>query len=444
MTIYTVTIPLKNEIPVAQLQLILEKNIGAEYEKIELDNILGFRTKNGEWSNDFILVCTGDKKSLIIALSAPCDRMPDEIICHIPKLVTSLCNEKPFPIETEYLTSVGEPVDINLSPKFQSKCIEMFCGRGQGALPMVYISCLPFNYENKKYAVDPDRMAKKFTGLACVVTEDSLKTSYELRDATDGRKVYRGYVGIYYPHVKAYDLFELREGESAEQLESRVFDSIRQWWINASDSEYSWNRLSVLREKQAATAEKGEAKELIAAFESELSEARADNERLRTELQTEKDRRSAAEMKAERLSYAMQGKSKGCLLESPDFDEWYIGEFSDMVVNILKTELAQRTSEENRAYEVLSALIEKNPIIGNGEKLFAEMTAAIREADSTDKLLNALMRHDWRLIVKSPHIKLHFKGNPRYFATMAVTPSDYREKDNFISEIMNKINPKKG
>ena len=89
-------------------------------------------------------------------------------------------------------------------------------------------------------------------------------------------------------------------------------------------------------------------------------------------------------------------------------------------------------------------MLSKNPIIGDGGKALEDMAVAIREAESKEKLLSTLTRHGWVIISKAPHIKIHYRGNPRYFATLAASLSDKREKNNFISDIMKKINPYKG
>lgn len=446
MIVYTVKIPIKKDIAVERIQTIIDKHSNAT-ELIELvngeDKILAYRALQGEWQSDIIFVASQNGKSITVNLNAPCERMPGDIAIQLPKLIATLYNAVPFPVESGYITSLAQPVDINLSDNFQNKCIEMFCGRGQGALPMIYVSRLP-RYIESTYAVDPERLAKVCAGLACVVTEDSAKTSYYLSEKTEKRNLFNGYIGVYYPHIKAYDYYSLRQDESAEQLEYRIFNSVRTWWLNSVESEYTWNRLQIIKETQTAREERGEAERLIAAFEQEISDSAAENERLRYELQMEKDRRFAAEKELEWLRPAVQSKSKGCLLEQPNFEEWYAGEFGDITIGILKSELIYRTFAESRTAEILSALLEKNPIVGEGERILDEMTTAIREADSTEKMLSVLIRYGWEVVSKVPHIKLHYKGNSKYCSTLANSPSDKREKENFISDIMKMIDPRKG
>jgi hypothetical protein len=450
MVIYTVTIPIKKEVTAERMRGLMTKHGGeAESKAVELQDgenaILAYRTEQGEFQIDLIFVEAKDRKRLTVSLNAPCERAAHEIVRSIPRIVKALYDEKPFPIEPHYLTCVGSSIGVSLSPDFKGKVINMICGKGQGALPMVYISKLPYydDPDNKEYIVSPDRLAQLCSGIACVVKEDEKGVSYELSNATEKRSPIKGFIRVYYPHVGVYDSFATWEAEDAETLEYKIFDVVRKWWLNSAEHEYTWSRLQLIKERQLATNEKGAATALIAAFEADMESAIDENTRLKNELETEKNKRVAAERERDNLQLRVQNKSKGCLIEMPEIDEWYVSEFTDTILGILKHTQTQLLPE-NRAAEIIDEILRRNPILGKGDELFEELRRDMLEADSTEKLINAMKRHGFVLISEAPHNKLHYRGNPRYFATIANSPSDKRQKENTISDIMKKINPNKG
>ena len=166
------------------------------------------------------------------------------------------------------------------------------------------------------------------------------------------------------------------------------------------------------------------------------------NDKLKRELQSEKTKNFALEQEVERLKLLFENRKNGCLLIIPNLVEWCVGEFSDLIVEMVKLELKHRTPIANRKAEILSAILEVNQTLGESERFFEKVKVDIRKADTTEKLTRVLEDCGFEIISKSPHIKAHFKGNPQYCITVA-TSSGSNQKEKLISEITKILDAKK-
>ncbi|MDR2202427.1 MAG: hypothetical protein LBP26_06710 [Clostridiales bacterium] len=451
MIVYTVNIPLKKEFDNERLKQLVRKYASDFTNNIELCDgknvIFAGRLDEKEWTSDFILVLSQEKKLLTVNLNAVVDREPIDIIKHIPKFVAKLFCDKDFPIEPGYLTSLGEPIGFDTSDILQNKVIETMCGRGQGALPMIYISKLQNKSDDRDYAVDPAHLAQTCAALACVVTEDSKRTSYKLKAKTKGRNAFNGYIRVYYPYIEKYHEILPLFDDNDKKTETNVFDILRRWWLDkTSENEYTWNRLQILREIQIAKEEKGETEALIAAFEKESQDKDNEIERLKGELRSEKDARYIVENENTNLLELLHNKEKKtnriCLLEKPDFEEWYRGEFSAVIRSILEKENNNQTLKGSRKDEILTAIINQNPISREAQdekSKFDKIKVDIKKADNEEKQIKILEQFGLAVTSENKHYKLRYKSP--YSMTLAKSAGDKRATENTIHDFLNKINP---
>jgi len=63
-------------------------------------------------------------------------------------------------------------------------------------------------------------MAQQLSGVAHVFQEYDKNTSLKLKEATDSKNAYNGYVGIYFPKSKHHELFSRDQFKNNDELNS--------------------------------------------------------------------------------------------------------------------------------------------------------------------------------------------------------------------------------
>ena len=397
MTVYSIKIPFKSESDTARLRAVIEADLAA-CETIEVHDdgkdIVGYHVRQDEWETDVILVDSETEKYMTVEVGAPCDRAPKEIAEHVPPLVGALFREKQFPIRPDYLTSLGEPVPMDLSDNFRDKCIEMMRGGGQGALPLVYVSRLSAR-EGNGFLVDPQRLAETCVGLACVVTGETGSAAYALKKQTGGRNVFNGYIAVYLPHTDKYTTVKPEDGETAESICFRVFDIVRKWHISsASENEYSRSRLLTLRDGD-------EVRQLRASLERDIDATAAKNRELKqkleaqqTEINSLKQENYQLRMRCESMSAGKNKEAEQGLLTSCGVRQAHEWEEYDLLVTAL-TRYEKNAQPDTRAKKLAAALLEKNPC-RNYEKYGKEMYEALRRIFRESPEINAAAESELR------------------------------------------------
>ena len=391
------------------------------------------------WTNDCILLCENGKKSLLVQLN--CTRIDyNTQLPHIHKphivrmfVENGLCrDDNGIPITDTPIESDTEHYKL---------CTEIISGTYDYSMPVVYIS-----YDHRgKIAIKPEYLAQKLSGVAHVFVEKNDKTSQKLKKDTDGKNVYNGYAGIYFPNSKLCQRYGIENyNNDVKEMTNEIIRSVWKALINRLDSStYDWNQIVALQARQKmnewqdiSAQDRKELDEYMDTFDQEnkglrekIDELNRQNYSLRAQLST--------------CMAAMNDASDAnCFYRSGAEPELYAGERNDLLYSIL-SQVQDKFSVNSRAQTIIQSLLEANPRQGECAKIISTVRNILgngAKLSKTDKgKLSAL---GFSIDEDGPHYKLVFHDS-RYMVTLPKTPSDHREGKNLISHICNVIDVEK-
>jgi len=130
---------------------------------------------------------------------------------------------------------------ILMTPELIPICGKIMQGNGQITMPVVYIS-----HDYWPLDIDTAGLAKELQGLAHVLVEQDTATSMALKEASNGRNVYRGYIGLYFPGASYCRKFNLTE-ISGEQACNEIIDIVKSTLLNKADAaRYTWEEIKAM------------------------------------------------------------------------------------------------------------------------------------------------------------------------------------------------------
>lgn len=319
-------------------------------------------------------------------------------------------------------------------------CAQIMQGKGQITMPVVYIS-----HDYWPLDIDAGALARKLQGLAHVLVEKDNATSMALKEASDGKNVYRGYVGLYFPGASYYRKFNPIE-TSGENVCKEIIDTVRETLLNRADAaRYTWEEIKAMQGRQKVgklQVDKAELGEMRQWYETFMGE----NDRLEQELASEKAVKAKLFEENQRLHAILDGyKNTDCreqptVIKAGKEKDLYPGEQADLVIEILRQRL-KSLDADSRPFQIIESLLKGNKENGTVKKI----REAIRRAFSDGGNINSkaakreLESVGFSISKDGKHYKLVFADNPQYTFTASVTPSDHRTGDNETSEIVRKL-----
>jgi hypothetical protein len=313
-------------------------------------------------------------------------------------------------------------------------------------LPIVYAStvsgCLG-------YEIGAAELARDLCGIAHVIEEKDNTIAYELKEKTNGKNPYNGYVGLFVKERASKMLRNATNNQSG--FEERVFDEAQSARAQQVDGMRLSGRLDipdfdcVAHRFEQDMAVNAEAERFAGNFDSENVRLKDENKRFQVrnnELEQEN-----RDVKAECLQYKeafnQNRGDKGNLIApanaSDSIAEFFVGEQSDLIITILESALRD-VDKEHRDYELLTAILAKNKIKGNGLKMLDELKQVFKDGERIgEREMTQLKRLGFELVSDNTHYKMVYKGNPKYCFTLEKTPSDYRYTGNIVSDITKKL-----
>ncbi len=329
---------------------------------------------------------------------------------------------------------------ISMTRELIPVCGQIMQGKGRITMPVIYIS-----HDYWPLDIDAKGLAHELQGLAHVLVEEDHETSLALKEASNGKNVYRGYIGLYFPGAYYCRRFNLAE-MPGEQVCSEIIGVVKASLLNKADAaRYTWEEIKAMQGRQKVgklqvdKAELGEMKEWYATFMDE-------NERLEKELASEKESKAKLFDENQRLHGILDGYRKADRREQPAIvragkeKDLYPGEQADLLMEILRQRLSS-LEINSRPYEIIESVLKANKANGNGGKIQETIRRVL--SDGGDINSGAAKRElesiGFSVTKDGKHYKLVFAENPRYSFTVSVTPSDYRTGQNEISEICGKL-----
>lgn len=305
-------------------------------------------------------------------------------------------------------------------------------GAAQNKLPIVYVSS---GFDGRP-AIDAAELAPHVSGLAHVVVEPSRGFSAALRGLVDGRNVYGGTVGVYWPRSRARKSYYLSIFDNDPRaLQRAISDDLRTalsnrrlssgcTWAHLQE-ELSRFRVNLLRDQGSSSLN-----DYVEAFDTEL---RAKEQRL---LEAEEEiQRLNSEIRRLSASNSSNAHGNSGVLSFGKEHDLYPSEVRNVVISVLESSLPS-LRQNGRREHIVRDLIGANPVSSEPTELEREIKAALRDYRSMDaKVRAALVRMGFAVSDEGKHVKVTFRGDPRYMFVLPKTSSDHRAGKNAASDI---------
>lgn len=293
-------------------------------------------------------------------------------------------------------------------------------------LPIVYIS----RSFNNGIEINPFFLAKSLGGLAHIILEPSREFSRRLQISTEGRNVYGGHVGIYWPDGVRH-LYSRGNLEHDSQFRKRIVSDLRSAILHRRPlRRCAWSTIEAQVARFAIqnlrSSGSNELTDYIVAFDVEMKAkaeqiAQADQEILQLREQL---RRTASQRVEPAQSVLMTNEQ-----------ELVDGEFNTILAEALDDSISRVPVKSRRAH-VLTAFryhIVNNNKLQERRKLLKESLRNYRTM--TKPIQSALEELGFSISDDGKHYKLIYLGDPRYTFPLPKTGSDHRGGLNAASDI---------
>ena len=425
------------------------KAIGTEYENLndksavhlkdEYCQIDTFRTDNDSgaftlfkfeqlyyeqlWITEIILKATDAANTLYIHVECNGDTTRFE---KVPIIRTDII--RAF-VNSKYIAPTEIP--ITSQPVYTTEEMKDIIADGANgnynlSMPMVFATKI---FDSAGYEIDIDNLARRLAGMAYIVAENEDGYARSLKEKTNGSNPYNRHVAIYYPGRGKSKNLTPRSTLGWGTLDKMILNEVAQYMTAQVDAEApTWKELHVER----MTDEVKVKSELLDEFDAE-------NESLEERLKKAQQRIQTMQARIEMLEQGQRSGEGGGLLNITDNKEFYDYEQYDLIMTILTNALQNYTSD-TRAYELLSAIIENNPIKGYGKEIFERIKQIFARGEGIgNKEFAELKELGFEVVSEKNHYKIVFQGDERYWFPISKTPSDARSGKNLASDIIKKI-----
>lgn len=387
------------------------------------------------WTNDYILTKNKNNRILSAQLYSETEKITDKFPNEFnrPYLLKKIIKDGFGGIDNglkicDRFTYIEEDKIDLISNIINSKVEYM--------MPVVYVST---SFFDGKHKVNCSELAKDLAGVAHVLVEKNYRTSQLLKELTDGRNPYDGAIQIYYGKDYSNRIipsFYKNGNQIRYEISNAVYSRLI---LGKIDDSLSWNKIQY----NHLQLKNKEDKDLIELSENILkdTEENLKNAKLRIEdLEDEINRLNYKLQSYEHRFNQEANKKTNINLKTQEID-LYDGELNDVVLKVIKQEVDKMSSDPNqkerRKFHILTDLLQQNIISQIPEKIVDEISKALGDSKSLSKKQRRALNDNGFEIVDGDHYKLIYKGDPKYSFTLAKTSSDYRSKENLISEIKN-------
>ncbi len=409
-------------------------------ERVELSACrLSKRGADALWISDCVFLQEGGGKSLLIQLS--CDSLL--FSAQLPRVhkpyIVRMFVEGGYCRDDAGIPVTDEPLEAD--GDYFETCAAIMRGEYPNTMPVVYLSA---DYWDKT-ALNPGYMARQLSGVAHVFYEKSRATARRLREATGGVNAHSGYVGVYFPGTALCQKHALDNTGDFRRMSAAVIESVWKALVNRLDASLcNWNQILVLQARQRMLRWQGdsaEAKEELAYFMSTFDE---ENKSLREQIDELNQETYSLQAQLDALRAASRETKGGEGFFRPgEEQELYPSERSDLLRSIL-SQVQTRFEKDSRADVLIQSMLDANPRGGECRKTVATVRAVLTGGGRLSGSDKSRLRAAGFVIEEGgSHLKLTFRGDPRYLFTLACTPSDHRGGSNIVSDICRALDVEK-
>lgn len=296
-------------------------------------------------------------------------------------------------------------------------------GKTRTMLPLVVVSA----YDNWELPIDPGVFARLVVCRAHVVSINDVSAARRIETACSIRMGAVTVLGAR-PLLYTVDAFENEE---------TMINEISKTLYTGRNLLYPGTWTEVLEEKMKAAVMIPLAEEKEDSDHEELVRI-AEKESENWKEKYAQSERKCASLKAEldglKKSMAVAGMG---ILERGKEEDYYPDEAKELIIKVLKKAIP---NEAPRVRDVLTDIVENNPIDNNGEKLREEIRSIFRsDAGINERCKNNLIRAGFTISSDGKHHKVIWRGDQRYITTIAKTSSTHRAADDEALTILQQI-----
>ena len=305
-------------------------------------------------------------------------------------------------------------------------------------LPVIYVALGPYSC----YALNPDKLADTYAGMAHVFVQESKECFKELISNTESYVPKNGEVAIYYPSRKlneAHFEFNKYDEESMNNAISKAmsyfyhhqsfgpdttYEDIASKAIAIRNNNLKKENREVYEENRRVAKEN---KDIVDTFDYDLKKSDEEMEKIRK-------RMKELEVENEILKRRIESIDSVPLLYYGEEKELYAGEIKELLIDVLSN---VTLNEGSRRKDIISDLLKANVIKPTIKDRHNKLKAAFNDyRDLNTDLRNELEELGFEISSEGKHHKLTYYGDSRYQTTLAKTSSDYRSGMNAVSVII--------
>ncbi|PSV58986.1 hypothetical protein [Photobacterium sp. GB-3] len=333
--------------------------------------------------------------------------------------------------------------------------------------PLVLVSNLK---ASNKPVINPQKLQEQLLGLAQVVYSDEEINSWEM-ESTLGRKysAWDGAVNIIYPsfngkdcHTKLFSQANLNEvmasGVHALQYilshithTTNGFNKKKHFSPSAVRAKRQKDQRTLLKKRFEELSEDKEYQDLAEQAFAQLEEQENLIEQLKQKHELEIEEQLIANIETQdcldkvKLDYQvldirfkeLQGNTtkvgEPIIIHGKEL-EFYNGEVSDLVIEIIKNQLLNNTKQNSRRYHLLQDIVKHNEVDGTRDS-FAKAIKSIFSSYNgiTPKIKSDLKNLNMEAVETGTHNHIKYINDDRYQVAFAKTPSDAKRVGNNIA-----------
>lgn len=287
-------------------------------------------------------------------------------------------------------------------------------------------------FDTRATEIEEYSLAKKLAGFAYVVTCDNEYTRL-LKDKANHATPFNGAVCIYTKGGKPRQ-FRKQNAYLGAPLDKQIANEVQRFVTSAVDADApTWEALHTEQVRKEAIESAALAE--VAFGENETLDEKL--KRAEARIATLVQENMSLTAKNNSLQMALSNsETVQSIIEPSSIPEFFDGEQHDLLVSILQKALANCGAKDTRQKELITDLLERNKIIGNGKEMLEVIKTIFADGEELSaRELAELKRVGFEITSDNTHYKLVYKGS-KYWFSLAKTSSDKkRSGKNLTSDI---------
>lgn len=409
--------------------------IAVRYEKTEADGAV--------WGTEYVMNFEEMKMSIRLDRSYLEEALLIDSSFSTPHFITLLI-EKGYLKKDSDLPISRDPILI--SEENLEILVDIINGRKKYCLPIVYISRTCTNEE----PINTRKLAGRLKGVAHVLLEKDSWLDSRIRRLCDGKNEYRGAIGIYYPNPAAEHqryLYRAYEGRDTVLLEKVIRNVIQYCNSQLTNMLYTWQGVGIALLRDRLNSQCAERLAAETEREQVKTETNLLIESVDEELSTLQKKVEELARANENLTYEnewirakLSSVEEVPLLHLGNEEEFFPNEIKDMVLDALEEKL-KNSDENSRRADVLRDILDKNGKCKHiADKKAQKLKQELKGYKNVSKSMRRMLSEMGFIIEEEgKHYKLIYYGDPRYWTTLAKTPSDIHTGENEALTIIRKM-----